>query len=103
MGMSPGQVKRWAKTRRMGRTQFVWLFGVLGFGLTMGFCLPVASVAVGSYLHVPFMPGWERLPNLIALCLIISLIGGYFCGLCIWWRAESQYDRATRDEWEPIS
>jgi hypothetical protein len=96
--MSPEQVKRWEKTRRMGRTHFVWLFGVLGFGLTMGVCLPVAIAAVGSYLPGNIVPGWERLPYSLSVCLILSPLVGYFAGLTMWQVTESQYARATQLE-----
>ena len=96
MGMSPEQARRWAQTRQKGRTRFVWLIGVLGWGLAMGLCFPVAVAAVGSFLPDNIMPGWERLPVLLAWSLIICPIAGYFVGLCCWQAAESQYARATQ-------
>jgi hypothetical protein len=94
--MSPKQVKRWARTRQMGRTRYVWLIGVLGFGLTLGVCLPVAIAAVGSWLPGKIVPGWERLPVHLVGCLIVCPIGGYFFGVCMWRAVESEYERATQ-------
>jgi hypothetical protein len=80
----------------MGRTRYVWLVGVLGWGLAMGFCVPLVVAAVGFW--IPVVPGPERLPVLLAWSLILFPIGGYFVGVCTWSATEGQYERATRDD-----
>lgn len=100
MRMSPKQIRRWAKTRQMGRTRFVWLIGVLGWGLISGLCFPLVIAVVGS--AYPVVPGWERYPVNLAMSLLLFPIGGYFFGVCTWWVTEREYQRATRvDEDSP--
>jgi hypothetical protein len=83
----------------MGRTRYVWLIGVLGWGLTMGICLPLVVAAVGSWL--PVVPSWDQLPFLFTRSLIICPIGGYFFGLFTWAATEAQYEKSTRDDSDP--
>lgn len=46
MGMTQKQREKWAKTRQMGRTRFVWLTGVAGWGLE------------GDQTHGNIVPEW---------------------------------------------
>jgi hypothetical protein len=46
MAMSPKQLKKWAKTRQMGRARYIWLYGVLGWGLMTGVSWSVAMGAM---------------------------------------------------------
>jgi hypothetical protein len=87
--MNPKQRERWAKTRQMGRTRFVWLVGVLGWGVSVGIGWSLAMAAVN---------GWDRLPVLLPIALIGFPIGGYFFGTLTWRWSEKQYEQATRDD-----
>jgi hypothetical protein len=73
----------------MGRSRYIWLFGVLFWGLGTGILWPVLMAA---------MQGWERFPTLLVYGLVAFPIGGYFVGVITWRMAEAQYTRATQDE-----
>lgn len=87
MGMTPDQIKQWSKTRRMGRTRYVWLYGVLRWGLTVGVVWAVVMAA---------FQGWERLPILLALAVVGFPMGGYLFGVVTWRQNEGQYEQAKR-------
>jgi hypothetical protein len=89
MGMTPKQVERWAKTRKMGRTRYIWLSGVLVWGLTVGVLWAVTMTAMRGQ--------WERLPIPLTIDVIGYSIGGYFFGLFTWKWSEKQYEEATRN------
>lgn len=89
MKMSQKQLVNWAKTRQKGRARYVWLNGVLTWGLTTGVLWAIAMAA---------MQGWERLPLLLALAVICFPIGGFFYGMWTWKMAENQYQQASRDK-----
>ena len=59
----------------MGRTRYIWLVGVLGWGVATGSMWAVAMAA---------MQGWDRLPVLLAIALVGFPIGGYFFGAWVW-------------------
>jgi hypothetical protein len=89
MKMTDDQLARWEKTRKMGRTRYVWLVGVPGWGVAVGSTWAVAMAA---------MQGWDRLPTLLALALVGFPIGGYFFGAWVWKASESQYQKAKAGE-----
>lgn len=67
---------KWAKFSKLGRTQYVLRYGVLGWGIPTGILFAVFS---------GFMDGWDQfLPKLIE-GLILFPITGILCGR-IWWR-----------------
>lgn len=91
--MNPRQYARWGKTRRKGRRYYVFLYGVLGWGLTFGF----VNIFLYSFL---FKLGfWEHF-LVYLLLLFFSLVGGYAFG-CITWRiGESMYCRYLTEKRE---
>ena len=91
MGMTDEQLARWEKTRKMGRTKFVWLVGVLGWGVGTGSLWAVATAALRN---------WEDLPRLLALALVGFPIGGYFFGTLVWKSSESRYQKALAEKQE---
>jgi len=92
MKMSQKQMMNWAKTRQQGLTRYVWIYGVLTWGLTTGVMWAVVTAA---------MQGWEQLPFLLPVALIGFPIGGFFFGILTWKLAENQYEQATRDNPSP--
>lgn len=60
--MTPRQMERWANMRARGRTRFVWLVGVCGWGVTVG----LAWAAI-----MAFRQGWDQLPFLLPVALIV--------------------------------
>jgi hypothetical protein len=88
MKMTDKQLARWEKTRRMGRMRYIWLVGVLGWGVATGSMWAIAMAA---------MQGWERLPVLLPLALVGFPIGGYFFGAWVWKASEAQYQQAKAE------
>jgi hypothetical protein len=87
MDRNAGSVERWSETRRMERSRYIWRYGVLGWGLSVG----VIWALVMSALQ-----GWERLPILLPLALIGFPIGGYFFGVCTWRTTAAHREQAAR-------
>jgi hypothetical protein len=88
MKMSQRQVERWERTRRMGRTKLIWLYGVLGWGV---------SVAVSWSMLMSWIRGWDRLHVLLPLALVIFPLGGFFFGIVAWRSSESRCAK-TKDD-----
>lgn len=87
--MTPRQVERWAATREKGRTRFIWLFGVLGWGLPM-VILWTAFMVRGF--------GLPSFPVTLPLAAVGFPLGGYVWGAAMWWMAEAAYRRAVAKE-----
>jgi Na+-driven multidrug efflux pump len=84
--MSPKHMAGWEKARQMGRQRFIWLFGVLGFGVSFALCMLLIF-----YLESRDHPGFWY----VAICVIVSsLVGGYLWGLFMWHWMESAYQQA---------
>jgi hypothetical protein len=67
---------KWAKFNKLGRTQYVLRYGVLGWGIPTGILFA---------LFTGLMDGWDLfLPQLIRALVLFPLIG-ILCGR-IWWR-----------------
>lgn len=80
------ELDKWAKTRQMGRSRYVWLFWVLGWGLATG--------AIWSLL-MAFEKGWGQWPMFFFLGMIGFPVGGYFLGRTMWRITEKKYLRAN--------
>lgn len=74
--MSHSDSNKWAKFSKLGRTQYVLRYGVLGWGIPTAILFAVIS---------GFFDGWDRfLPQLVEGFILFPLIG-ILCGW-IWWR-----------------
>lgn len=89
MKMSPKQFEKWAKIREKGRTRYIWVNGVLGWGLTTGVLWAVVMAA---------LQGWKHLALFLTLAAIGFPIGGYFFGRWTWSLFEKQFEQASRNE-----
>ncbi len=73
----------WAETRKMGKTKFILIYGMLFWGLIMAlafFFLNLSeNASIPWYLH-------------LLISLGIFLIAGYFVGLLSWNAAEKKYN-----------
>jgi hypothetical protein len=86
MAMSEKQREKWAKTREMGRTKFVLLHGVLGWGV---------SVAVGWSVAMTAMNGkWDQFPLTFLIAIIGFPIGGYVVGRVMWAQQEKEFAKS---------
>lgn len=88
MKMTQKQLENWARIRQRGRTRYIWLNGVLYWGLSTGVLWAVTMAAV---------QGWDRLPRLLAFAVIGFPIGGIFFGLWTWKLAEDRYQQASQE------
>ena len=82
MAMNAKQLDKWAQTRQIGRKAYIWRMGVLGWGIVTGFAWSIAMAA---------SQGWNRLPLLLPIALILFPIGGYFVGAFTWKMTEADY------------
>ena len=73
---------RWETTRAKGQNRFVWVNGVVGWGLTTGLVWPRAMSAI---------QGWDRLWVYFPLSLALFPIGGFFWGRWMWADMERKY------------
>jgi hypothetical protein len=86
--MTPRQLQRWAATRARGRSRFIWLFGVLGWGIPM------------VILWTAFMVRGFGLPSIpvIPFAAIAFPLGGYVWGAAMWWMAEAAFQKAVANQ-----
>jgi hypothetical protein len=75
---------RWERTRSGGRTRFIWLWGVVAWGVPWGVLMTGFLAALATDRH-------QAVSWIIALPLPLGPIGGYFFGVVLWHRVESQY------------
>jgi len=87
MKMNEKRLARWTQTRQMGRTKFIWLRGVLGWGVT---------TAVLSSLIMTVFQGFPTFLFRLGIAMILFPIGGYFWGIWVWELAEKQYLAVTK-------
>jgi hypothetical protein len=74
--------RKWKLTRSRGRNRFILVTGVLGWGLT---------TAVIWSLLMAGIQGWNRLPTLLPIAIIVFPICGYFFGTFVWKSTETKY------------
>jgi len=86
MRMTQKQLEKWAKTRQMGRSRYVWLLGVGFWGLTVGVTWAVSMA---------FDKGWNQLPQFLILGLIVFPMCGYFVGQWLWKTSEGNSGNST--------
>ena len=82
---------RWERTRSKGRERFLWVNGVIGFGVTTAVAWSICMSA--------FFFGWEMLWLTLPIALLGYSIGGYFWGKIMWAKMETAYknDATTED------
>lgn len=79
---STNQYARWAKTRQIGRTKFVLVFGVLGFGLSSGVLFALFCSVIDSE---------ETFLGALPFSVIACLVGGAIWGMIFWKEMEKRY------------
>lgn len=82
MSMTPEEAEGWARTRAKGRARFIWLAGVLQWGLFMG----VVWLAV-LYL----IWGRDKLALGLLAAIIVCPAAGYRWGVRAWEIQERRY------------
>jgi hypothetical protein len=83
MTMTLKQRERWTRVRTLGRKNFIWKYGVLGWGV---------PVAVVWATVMAAWNGWGQLPILLPLALVAFPAGGYVLGALMWRQSEIAFD-----------
>ena len=88
MQMTKKEIKRWEKFRERGRKNYIWRVGVLGFGLSIGLGIAIASLVTRDSNF------------LVKLCIGVTIwpICGYASGCLMWKYMEKKYQQAKSEE-----
>ncbi len=81
----PKKLQRWENTRRKGKAWFIFLHGILGWGLPMFFLM---TFIVNRHPERPFNVG------MIVLPAIVWTLGGAAFGWIMWHLNENKYQKA---------
>jgi hypothetical protein len=91
---SPPQTaqERWAKTRTIGRSAFIWRYGVILWGLpvaTITACYHVIQLHArgAAWSLAEVRPMWQSIVGIMIACGII----GYLFGAWLWDACESHF------------
>jgi len=113
----PPQFEKWAKIREKGRSRYIWLYGVVGFGVTCGVLfgwlfpqlfLPAFRTTMSSLAasdNVPHEISDAALANAtdgfgavtFVLSMILFPIGGYAFGVLMWKNMEKKFEQAQNN------
>lgn len=88
MPMTEKQRAKWAVTRQKGRTRFVLLNGVLGWGVSVAVGWSVAMTAVNGQ--------WDRFPLTFLIAIVGFPVGGYVMERFLWAQQEREFQKAER-------
>jgi hypothetical protein len=80
---TPKSAAKWEKTRSKGKSHFVWLYGVMGWGLWM-----FVFTAVWNYFRHP-----DSLSQRLIINAIMWPIMGYCWGAVMWGISEKTYKK----------
>ena len=75
--------RKWEATRSRGRKRFIWVTGVLTWGLATGVCWSILMAGI---------QGWDKLSTLLPVALVVFPICGYFFGAFVWKSTEIKYN-----------
>lgn len=90
--MNSRQRMKWAETRKMGRKKFVWIRGVLYWGVSTSVLWTMLSFYLDSEFDIVINSNINHLGRFIIFLLVFSVIG-YFWGSYIWRVSERRYNR----------
>ena len=82
--------RRWQKAREGGKTRFVLLFGVAGWGLLTALLFSMIPLLFGNSFD------WFR----AALAFVLFPVGGIFWGTYMWSHMEKRYAAGPK---EPVA
>lgn len=84
--MKPEALAKWEDTRSKGKSQYILLRGMLGYGLPM-------------FIVMTFIVHKDDLnPVFIAISAVAWLIGGAAFGALTWWATERKYRKAKQGD-----
>jgi hypothetical protein len=82
---------KWQKTRQLGRTKFIWIYGVVLWGITTGVLWTMFMVAFFLWLGGADVSLSKHPLFLMTLNVIGFMYGGYFWGKMVWDVLEKAY------------
>ena len=82
-------IKNWEKIRSKGKQHFIWIKGVLSWG--------ILTAILWFIIMEIIMPFENKFIGLL-LALFLFPIGGYFWGLWVWKIAEKKYIEAVEND-----
>ena len=85
--MSQSDLEKWNRLQRLGRSQFVFRYGVLGFGLATA----TLFVLVQGYRFGTTTALFQLMPAFI----LFPLAGGYAWGRFMWWFLGKYHERMS--------
>lgn len=86
--MNLKQKERWGKIRVKGKSRFIWVYGVLGWGVSTAILFSVLTEMTKGWFSVENHHSFLiRLP----ISLVLFSVGGYFWGLWTWRISEKKY------------
>ena len=94
MKTESGQLSQWAETRKMGRSQWIWRYGVGYWGLTM---------AIFWFAFTTFMDGFRQIPLHFVIAFLLFPIAGYLWGMITWRVSETKFQKQYSLPKEPAA
>lgn len=89
MPMTTEQAEKWSKTRELGRSKYIWKYGVIRWGVVVGI---VWSMAMAGFHD------WKRFLFLLTLAIPGFGFAGYMLGSWTWQMREQEYKKIKKPE-----
>src|SRR5262245_33770741 len=83
------KITQWERIRARGVGRFIFVYGVLAWGIPFGLIFPVLFAAAMGELR--------QIARIYSLTFPLALVGGFIFGLLMWLVAERNYRRMLRD------
>lgn len=90
--MTLKEFERWGRMRKGGKKSFIWMQGVLGFGVVMALCMAVVISVLNMLLEETSFNPYFLIRQLVINLLIFPVIG-YAWGAWTWSYTERNYLR----------
>lgn len=94
--MNQVQKERWEKARAKGRDHFVWMVGVLRWGIISGSVISTMLYLNRRDWDVNVLFGMEYISHL-SFSLLLFAVFGYVWGRMVWSLTEKKYLAATKE------
>ncbi len=89
--MTLKEFERWQSIRQGGRTSFIWMQGVLGYGVVMAVVMAIVLTLFNMIGGGGFDPHF--LVRQLVIDLIFFPLVGYGWGAWVWSRTEKRYQQ----------
>lgn len=82
----------WNKMKALGKRKYIWINGVVKWGLSMGIFMPFIGQMIDEGFILYSFTNYNFIRRLI-ICLIIFPIGGYIQSSITWRIYEKKYEK----------